>query len=318
MSVIERCSGSNVVFVFGALRSGTTVFRLMLDGHPQIRNPGEVDFLFDFLSPDPSHPTGWRYDIAQLSVNRIFQASKLTLCRGKDGLDLLADFIGQYQARGDGVLTLNIHRNIGRASQVLPEARIIHMLRDPRDVARSSIGMGWAGNLYFGVDHWIKTEMEWHDMAFAPDDPRVLTLKYETLFRRIEEELRRVCKFLGVPFQQAMLEYHLNSTYSPPDVSLVEQWRRKSTLDEVALVEGKTAPLMQALGYEMASAGRQPTHLERGRLKVGNRLAIWATGIKRHGFGTYVLEKISRYCRMEKLNDQMTARMRSSMSRYVK
>ena len=32
------------VIVFGALRSGTTLLRLMLNAHPDLNNPGEVDF----------------------------------------------------------------------------------------------------------------------------------------------------------------------------------------------------------------------------------------------------------------------------------
>ena len=49
-----------VIFVYGALRSGTTLFRLMLEAHPALSNAGEADFLFDFLSPDQNHATGWR------------------------------------------------------------------------------------------------------------------------------------------------------------------------------------------------------------------------------------------------------------------
>jgi hypothetical protein len=42
------------VFIFGSMRAGTTVFRLMLDAHDGISNPGEVDFLFDHLARDAS------------------------------------------------------------------------------------------------------------------------------------------------------------------------------------------------------------------------------------------------------------------------
>jgi len=48
--------GDPPVFVFGALRSGTTVFRLMLDAHGEIRNPGEADYLVDYRNPTPAIP----------------------------------------------------------------------------------------------------------------------------------------------------------------------------------------------------------------------------------------------------------------------
>ena len=311
-------SPRQVTLVFGALRSGTTVFRLMLDGHPAIDNPGEVDFLFDFLKHDTTHPSGWRYDIAGLRENRVFKSSGLVIPEETDGLDLLEEFIGQYERRGGGILTLNIHRNIARATQVLPDAGVIHMLRDPRDVARSSIGMGWAGTLFHGVNHWIYTENEWHLMGDELDQNRVLTVKYEDLFRQIESELRKVCAFLGVDFDPGMLKYHENSTYSPPDVSLVEQWRRKSRDDEIALVEGKAGHLMQFLGYELAGAGRQPSAPERLWLTLKNRVVIWQTGIQNFGFATYFLEKLTRYIGLGKINQRLKSRMRERASDLVK
>lgn len=307
-----------VVFVFGALRSGTTVFRLMLDGHPDVKNPGEVDFLFDFLRQDSDHPTGWRYDRIGLSENRVFMNSGLVLTDGLDGLDLLHDFLRQYEDRGAGVLTLNIHRNLDRALRVLPSSSVIHMLRDPRDVARSSIGMGWAGTLYYGVNHWIRTETEWDRVGheIAPDKLQVLT--YENLFRNIVDELEAVCRFLGVPFHGGMLEYHENSTYGPPDPSLVEQWRRKSSASDIALVEGKAGPLMTARGYQLSGTGRVPGSIERLKLYVVNRLGVWRTGVQIFGFTNFFLEKLARYGRMSRLHKRLQDRMREQVESFIK
>lgn len=120
------------VFVYGAMRSGTTMFRLMLNGHGRIANPGEVDFFFSFLKKDPTHATGWRYDLEALRIDRIFQGSRLLLADGKDGLDLLANFMRQHSEHNPGkILTYNIHHTLAEAVELFPDARIIHMLRDP-------------------------------------------------------------------------------------------------------------------------------------------------------------------------------------------
>ncbi|MDZ7627639.1 MAG: sulfotransferase [Parvularculaceae bacterium] len=37
----------DIVFICGALRSGTTLLRIMVNHHPQLSNPGEMDFLFE-------------------------------------------------------------------------------------------------------------------------------------------------------------------------------------------------------------------------------------------------------------------------------
>ena len=237
------------MFVYGALRSGTTMFRLMLESNRAISNPGEADFLFDHIAPDPDHPTGWRYDRTALIDDRIFRAKQFDLPEELDGLDLLEEMLAQMDARSPGLLTLNVHRHAERIVQTLPDARFVHLLRDPRDVARSSIGMGWAGTLYRGVDHWILTETAWDRIAKHLRTGQVLDLSYEDLFADIDNNLRRVCDFLEVSFDPAMLRYHETSTYGPPDPSLAEQWRRRSKPREIALVEGKAGALMRARGY---------------------------------------------------------------------
>ena len=77
------------IVLFGALRSGTTLFRLILDHHPSLSNPGETDFLLDHIQPSETHPTGWQYDIEALTTDRIFRATEITLPNNIDGTDLL-------------------------------------------------------------------------------------------------------------------------------------------------------------------------------------------------------------------------------------
>lgn len=298
------------VFVYGAMRSGTTVFRLMLNAHPGIANPGEADFLFEFLIPDPGHPTGWRYDLPRMRVNRIFQSYGLEIPAGCDGLDLLASFLAQFRARSPGrVLTLNLHRRADRIRAVLPEARFIHMLRDPRDVARSSIGMGWARSLYHGVDHWIGTERAW-DRAMQGADPGLaMTLTYEDLFRDIEGELGRVCAFIGVAYAPEMLRYHENTTYDPPDPTLVQQWRRKCSQAEIDLLEGKAGALMAARGYAPTGPGRVPGALARAGLRARQKAFVWGFAMRRYGTGTFLAERAAWHLGLSRPHRRVRQRM---------
>ncbi|MEO1153543.1 MAG: sulfotransferase, partial [Pseudomonadota bacterium] len=221
------------VFVYGALRSGTTLLRLMLLSHPGIQSPGEADFLFDHVARMPGG--AWRYDREALQRDRIYWAKALDLPSG-DGEELAQGLIAQMAAKDDGLLALSIHRNAPVMRALFPDAKIIHLLRDPRDVARSSIGMGWAGNSYYGVDHWVGTERDWDTAAYPEAD--VLTVHYETLMADLEGELTRICAFLGLPFEPAMLKYYENSTYGPPDPGIAQKWKTKASAREVALIEG--------------------------------------------------------------------------------
>ncbi|MEO1686277.1 MAG: sulfotransferase [Pseudomonadota bacterium] len=281
------------VFLFGSLRSGTTLLRLMVDAHPDLANPGETDFLFDHLDLTQDPP---RYDLDALRFDRIFKARDLHLPPGLDGLDLLADMIAQLSAPAPGRTSLNIHRHPERVVAACPNARIVHLVRDPRDVARSSIGMGWAGTLFHGVGHWIETEKAWARAAAAFPEDQVLELRYEALVRDPEPELRRLCAFLGVEWNPGMLDFHETSTYAPVDAKLAEQWRRKSSLREIRHVEARAAPLMERLGYALAGGPTEPPGLlERAALAVRNKTAIWRFGMDRLGARLFWAEKLARF-----------------------
>lgn len=305
------------VFVYGALRSGTTMFRLMLNAHTGLQNPGEVDFLFDALRPDPEGPGGWRYDRSALVDSRIFRAHGLDLPAGRDGRDLLDELVRQFRARDPGaVLTMNVHRHAGRIAAVLPEARLIHVLRDPRDVARSSVGMGWAGLSYYGVDHWIATERDWDAAAFPPE--RVLTLRFEDLMADLEGELTRVCDFLGVPFSETMLAYHRDTTYGPPDPALSEQWRRKASVREVALIEGKCGDLLAARGYAPGPAPHRPGAAERTLLALRNNVGRRRASLRRFGLPLLLGAKLSGWAGARGLHRRLRRRMDARTAETLK
>lgn len=306
------------IFVFGALRSGTTMFRLMLDAHAAISNPGELDFLFDCIVADDSRVGRWHYDLASLRANGNFNAHNLVIPEGLEGLDLLAGFLSQLAARSHGVLTINVHRNIGKILSIWPTCKIIHLLRDPRDVARSSIGMGWAGTFYHGVGHWIDSERDWDKTVHQMMPGQICEVKFEQLFGDIDGTLRRVCDFVGVEFDPAMLEYHATSTYSAPDSSLVEQWRRKASGFEVGLVELRAGPLMETRGYALDAPKLSLGWHQKAALTVKNKALVWRFGIKRFGLFVYLWEKLTRRLGLSGAHQKVAQRMQKTRLSHLK
>ena len=302
-----------VVFVYGALRSGTTLFRLMLKSHPKITNPGEVDFLFDHLHPDPTHRDGWRYDLEALRQDRILYNYDLTLPENCDGLDLLHDILRQFQARDAGFLTLNVHRHAGKIGEILPRACFIHLLRDPRDVARSSIGMGWSGNSYYGVAHWIRTEQEWDQAQIASD--RVLPVRFETLMAEIEPQLMRICAFLGVPYDAKMLEYHYGTNFGPPDPKIAFGWKRKATPHEVALIEGRLGDMLEKRGYTSNGAVHVPGSFETFTLFISNRWHRWRYNARRYGVALFMATHLTRLFGLTGLHKRLQQRQEAIVTR---
>lgn len=308
---------TEIVFVYGALRSGTTMLHLMLDCHPDIDNPGEADFLFDHLHPDPEMPGGWRYDRDRLERDRIFRGSGIDLPENREGLDLLGDMLKAFRRKGDGrITTLNVHRHAAKIARALPDARFIHILRDPRDVARSSVRMGWAGNSYFASRSWRGTEEDWDRAGLS--DERVLTVRFEDLMQDLEGELSRITGFLGLPFETAMLDYHLSSTYGPPDPKIAQQWRRKASPREIALIEVAVGPLMAARGYPPEHPRGRPGRLEHGALTLDHRVRRWRFNIRRFGLPLFLGHHLARRLGLEGLERRLGARKEEIVIRNQK
>lgn len=282
----DRC-----LIVFASLRSGSTMLRLMLDSHPGMACNGEHDYLFDFLHHDAR---GWYYDRAGILAERIFRNQGLILPETDDGEAILAQLIAQIAERGQGLPVLMLHRNLSKALQLLPEAPVVHMLRDPRDVARSSIGMMWAGNVYFGVDTWLRTEQDWQFHGHLAED-RTLTISYESLVAQPEKTLTRLAAHAGFEFAPSMLSYGEVTTYDRPDPALAEQWRRKLAPKEIALVEGKVGDLLTARGYAPSGVSPvipSPPYLL--WLRINNRWGVWRRLVREYGWAPLIKQRLGR------------------------
>jgi hypothetical protein len=275
------------VFVVSPVRSGSTLLRLMLDSHPRISNPGECDFLFDMVTDDGTPPDVGAY-VEWLSANRIFQAKRIVVAPAQTYAELMQSFLAQLRREG-AALTMNVHRHFHRIPRVFPDARYIRLLRDPRDVARSCIGMGWVGHVYYGVDIWIEAERSWQELRTRLAPGQYMEIRYEHLMSDVESGLAAICGFLGVEYSDRMTSYTSRSPYAPPDKRLSYQWKTRYTRRELQLVEGKLGPALSALGYE--PSGHDPTcpgFWERFQLYLAHKKHRAAFQIKRYGLSLYI------------------------------
>jgi hypothetical protein len=309
------------IFILGALRSGTTVFRLMLGFHEDISNLGEADFIFDHVQKAPGSRQ-WTYDHEALGKNRVFCSRKLTIGKFDTGAAIAADFIEQLAQKKQQTqrprVVVSVHRHADKVAALFPDAKILHILRDPRDVAKSCIGMGWAGNTYFGIDSWLGTETNWEASRdlFGPD--KVMEIRFEELIRNPQVRLEKVCGFLGLPFSPSMLNYHTGSTYEAPDPSAVEPWKKKVSPRDVALVEIKAKPLLLARKYELSGYPLDPPGLiERAGLSLDNKIYKWKFGCERFGVYNFVMEKVTRWF-IPRLHDAFVRRINEITASHLK
>lgn len=283
------------VFLVGAERSGTTLLRLMLDHHPSIAFFSEFEFAVDRIGPDGGFPSLDEY-VDYLSLHRNFLTSGFQIDPSLGYADLVRSFLAQKQAKdGKPVVGATVHFGFQHLEQLWPDARYIHLVRDGRDVARSTIGMGWAGNFFHGVEPWIDAERRWEALQARLPEGRYLTVRYEDLILDARKVLDTVCAFIGVPFDRAMFDYAANSTYDAPDPKLVSQWRRKASPQEVRLAESRIRHLLEARGYELSNfSPLNPGPLERAYLKTQDRLYRAKFRLDRYHLRLFAEDFISR------------------------
>lgn len=139
--------------------------------------------------------------------------------------------------------------------RLFPGCKIVHILRDPRDVAASMIsGHAWGPTLLADALAWV-AEFYRAWLARRPayeDDPNYHEIRFEALIAEPEAVLSRLCQFLGVPYDPAM-----NSL--DPQAAHVGRHRESFDAEGYRQFREEVAPLARAVGLDLtASPGEGP------------------------------------------------------------
>ena len=205
------------IFIIAVDRSGTTLLNLMLDTHPDIAMPYESKFITDF----------YRNGTYQIDYTNNEELTRM----------LENILTGRYVSRWDEALTLNdidrskctnfpstitaIYMAYARKKgkgiwgdkdpyyvcdvdilyKLFPHAKFIFLVRDGRDVALSIKEQWWGPNDFVNcLKYWEKMVLLSSKMLAMLPVKDVYHLRYEDLVLNPEQELRRVCSFLGVGY----------------------------------------------------------------------------------------------------------------------
>ncbi len=301
------------VFLVGAERSGTTLLRLMLDSHPQITWQSEFEFAVDCIAENGDWPPLEEY-YHWLNKDRIFLDTQFEVDKSLAYPDLIKSFLAQKAAQsGSDIIGATCHRHFDRLLSIWPNARFIHILRDPRDVANSNIGMGWAGNVWYGIDRWITAERTWEQLTEKVDPRRRFEFHYEDLIVDPQQTLSDICRFLGPAYHPDMLSYNQTSTYSAPDKDLTYQWQKKLSDQQVKLIEHKAANLLEQRGYQPSGlAMTAPGWLLRRKLWLHDIIATKSFRIKRFGLISVASNFIGRRLHLARLENWSLRRMHAA------
>jgi hypothetical protein len=180
--------------------------------------------------------------------------------------------------------------------------------------------MGWVGNVYEGARYWLHAEKGW-DLAQAklPDEQK-LEIRYEDLVAQPAQELTRVCEFLGLEYQDQMIDLDDISSYSKPDPKYAQQWKRKLSNKQIKWVEARCGEMMIQRGYPAASgAAPEPLNpLYAKWLKLHSKLMTMLGGIKRYGFGLWFGFGLTKALRLRGLNQSLQMKKNEINARFLK
>ena len=306
------------IFLVGAERSGTTLLRLMLDHHPHIAFHYEFEFAVDQISETGQYPDLSSY-LDYLSDHRIFLASQFEINDALTYPELVNSFLLQRQQRvSKPIVGATVHHYFDKLPQIWPQAKFIHLIRDGRDVARSNMPMGWAGNLFVGADRWIEAEAHWKKLVTQLSPEQHISVYYEPLIKNPEVILKQLCVFIGVDFDQSMFEYAEKSTYSKPDVSITERWRKLPPKD-LQLAECKIADLLQEHGYPLSGLPLIPvTRWLNWRMRIHDRWKRILFRIRRYSLRLYLADVISRRLGFKQWQKRVKQQLNARDEQYLK
>src|SRR5207248_5122930 len=195
------------VFVVGMPRSGTTLVEQILASHPSIFGAGELRE-FTELATSIRGPNLREFPEAVVTMS----GAELRAF-GTTFLEMIQQMASAAERITDK-LPANF-RHAGLIHLTLPNARIIHVRRDPRDIAVSCFALLFVKDrLPFSYDlrelgRYIRAYqalME-HWREVLPSGV-MLEVQYEELVDNIAEQARQIVAHCGLPWDAACLEFH--------------------------------------------------------------------------------------------------------------
>jgi len=182
------------VFVAGMPRSGTSLVDQIIDAHPDAKGVGELETI-----------ERWAETAGLSAPNDHARVARAYL-----------DEIRRLAPRAKRVVNkaLGNTRVLGHLARLFPQTRIVHIVRDPRDVAVSCV-MGafgaerypWTTRPEWVALAWHESErlmQHWREVLRVP----IHTVSYEALVEEGEPRMRELLDFLGLSWDASVLSFH--------------------------------------------------------------------------------------------------------------
>ncbi|HBI21402.1 MAG TPA: polyketide synthase [Legionella sp.] len=215
-----------IVFILSAVRSGSTLLRVMLAGHPQLFCPPEFHLLA-YSSMQEREASDRAPDKNQGIESALVEAFGIDRSEAAEYVLKMTlenrsptEFVSQIAAAVPDRLLIdkspgnaNNIQTLQRIKTAFPNAKFICLFRHPYSVIDSVVknrfvklmGGGATNPFDFGEFIWSRSNGNILDFVETLDSSDVLQIKYENLVTQPAAIARTLCDFLQVPFTDAIL-----------------------------------------------------------------------------------------------------------------
>ena len=258
----QRPDTAQPIFIMGFPRSGTTLVEQILCSHSAVAAGGELPFVADMSKLASSiYPASERFpeNLAHSWMADYHYTATL--------------FRDYYLARAEQYGLLDSSRGyftdkmpfneiyLPLIKMAFPNAKIVRVVRHPLDVCVSMLSNNMTHGFHCGyriedisnhlaavhdlVEHY-GTELELHEFV----------LRYETLVADQAGQTRKLLDYLGLPFEEACLQFHQNRRYAPtPSYAQVTEKLNDRSIGRHKHYARQLEPNVARLGKMMAAYG---------------------------------------------------------------
>jgi Sulfotransferase family len=270
-------------FIVGNDRSGTTLLRLVLDRSEEAAVPSESMFLIDFASvrrrgglDDAERAARFAREVWSHPKVRLWelpgQPPAVPAGLSHDGayrFVVESPFRAYAEREGKGRFGDKTPAYVHYLEEILavwPEARVVILVRDARDVALSITGLPFGPNNPYAAALWWSQGIRAGLEAQERHPENVLTVRYEELVADPASVVARVCEHVGLGYNSDMLAIErsapekvvagraewFSELTAPISDSGSGRFRTEMTEEEQRVVEAVAGDELRALGYQTA------------------------------------------------------------------
>lgn len=291
------------IFVVGSSRSGTTMMARVLGNHREVFTFQHELHFFEELYSANEQESSLTSDSATALVSHLFAISRCGYLKQGDTGDFLVEaeavkastevtptapklfgrfLLHEAACNGKTIPCDHTPRNVFYLKEILdtfPSARIISMIRDPRDVLLSQ-KRKWRVRFMakrseqrknIPLREVVRSMVNYHPATMSilwktslqaldsyEGDDQLIRLRYEDFLSKPEETLQKVCTFLGISYEEGMLDIPFigsSSEHYEPSVKginsgRVGSWKKGGLNDtEVYICQFVNGSLMTKYGY---------------------------------------------------------------------